>query len=54
MIFDRALRKSVAAPAQSLGGVLSLDSAAGWTGWTSEDAAALSRDRAMKLSAVSR
>lgn len=54
MIFDRALRKSAIAPSQSLGGVLSLDSAAGWTGWTSEDAVALSRDRAMKLSTVSR
>ena len=51
MIFDKALRKS-AKPAA--GGVLTLDSAAGWTGWTSEDAVALSRDRAMKLSTVSR
>lgn len=54
MIFDRALRKRAIAPAQSLGGVLSLESANGWTGWTSEDAVALSRDKAMKLSTVSR
>ncbi len=54
MIFDRALRKSAIAPAQSLGGVLSLESADGWAGWTSEDAVALSRDKAMKLSTVSR
>ncbi|MDE6590549.1 MAG: phage portal protein, partial [Oscillospiraceae bacterium] len=32
----------------------SLDSAAGWKGWTAQDAVALSRDRAMKLSTVSR
>lgn len=50
MIFDRALRKSAPSP----GGVLTLEAPAGWTGWTSEDAAAMSRDRAMKLSAVSR
>lgn len=52
MIFDRALRKRASQP--SAGGILALDSPAGWTGWTSEDAAALSRDKAMKLSAVSR
>lgn len=51
MIFDRALRKS-AKPAVS--GALSLESAAGWKGWTAQDAVALSRDRAMKLSTVSR
>lgn len=52
MIFDKALRKS--SGRRSPGGVLSLESAGGWTGWTAEDAAALSRDRAMKLSTVSR
>ena len=51
MIFDQALRKS-AKPA--VGGVLTLDSSAGWMGWTSEDAVALSREKAMKLSTVSR
>lgn len=58
MIFDKALRKrSVSGDAAHLrggGGVLTLESAAGWTGWTSEDAMALSRDKAMKLSTVSR
>lgn len=53
MIFDRALRKS-AKPAIQQGAVLSLESADGWKGWTSEDAVALSRERAMKLSTVSR
>lgn len=51
MIFDRALRKSVKPAA---GGVLTLESSDGWRGWTSEDAVALSRDKAMKLSTVSR
>lgn len=50
MIFDRALRKS-AERARSMGSVLTLDSA---KGWTAEDAVALSRDKAMKLSTVSR
>lgn len=50
MIFDRALRKS-AGRARSMGSVLTLDSA---RGWTAEDAVALSRDKAMKLSTVSR
>ncbi len=52
MIFDRGLRKSAGRP--SAAGVLTLDAPRGWTGWTSEDAMALSRDRAMKLSTVSR
>lgn len=52
MIFDRALRKSAVKP--SAGGVLALERPDGWAGWTSGDAAAMSRDRAMKLSAVSR
>ena len=52
MIFDRALRKSAVKP--SAGGVLALENPDGWTGWTAGDAAAMSRDRAMKLSAVSR
>lgn len=51
MIFDRALRKS-AKPAVS--GMLTLESPERWTGWTSEDAVALSREKAMKLSTVSR
>ena len=58
MIFDRALRKRSASGGalknRGTGGVLALDSSAGWPGWTSEDAAALSRDKAMKLSTVSR
>lgn len=54
MIFDKALRKRGAGLGRSAGGVLTLDSSEGWTGWTSEDFAALSRDKAMKLSAVSR
>lgn len=55
MIFDKALRKRGGMPQKSAGSaVLSLDSASGWTGWTAEDAVALSRDRAMKLSTVSR
>lgn len=52
MIFDRALRKSAVKP--SAGGVLTLERPDGWTGWTSADAVAMSRDRAMKLSTVSR
>lgn len=51
MIFDQALRKSAKS---TMGGVLTLDSPAGWKNWSSEDAVALSRDRAMKLSTVSR
>lgn len=51
MIFDRALRKRGAA---LQGGMLTLESADGWTGWTAQDAVAMSRDRAMKLSTVSR
>lgn len=54
MIFGKALRKRNGAVQQRSGGMLTLESADGWTGWTSEDAAALSRDRAMKLSTVSR
>lgn len=52
VIFDRALRKraGTSAPAAT-GGILTLERAGGWT---SEDAVALSRDRAMKLSTVSR
>ena len=53
MIFDRALRKS-AGRASPVDGLLTLESARGWTGWTAEDAVALSRDKAMKLSTVSR
>lgn len=51
MIFDRALRKS-AKP--TVGGVLTLDNPSGWKDLTSEDVTALSRERAMKLSTVSR
>ena len=58
MIFDKALRKrggaGDTAHLRGGGGVLTLESAGGWTGWTSEDAMALSRDKAMKLSTVSR
>lgn len=55
MIFDKALRKRSSVPQQGgMGAVLSLDSPAGWEGWTSEDVMALSRDKAMKLSTVSR
>lgn len=48
MIFDKALRKSAKAP---MGGVLTLESS---SGWSSEDAVAMSRKKAMKLSTVSR
>ena len=55
MIFDRALRKRGGTPQKGMGGaVLSLDSAAGFKDFTAEDAVALSRDKAMKLSTVSR
>lgn len=56
MIFDKALRQRSSVPRQSGGSaaVLSLESASSWTGWTSEDAVALSREKAMKLSTVSR
>lgn len=55
MIFDKALRKRSAVPqGHSGGGILTLDSAQGWKGWTSEDVVALSREKAMKLSTVSR
>ena len=55
MIFDKALRKRSREPQKSAGGtVLALDSAVGWEGFTAEDAVALSRDKAMKLSTVSR
>lgn len=54
MIFDRALRKSATTgPGAALGGVLTLDNAEGWDGWTAKDAG-MSRDRAMKLSTVNR
>lgn len=55
MIFDKALRRRSDTPQKSAGGaVLSLDSAKGWKGFTAQDAMALSRDKAMKLSTVSR
>ena len=55
MIFDKALRKRSEMSQKSAGGaVLSLDSAVGWEGFTAQDAVALSRDKAMKLSTVSR
>lgn len=54
MIFDKALRKHSGALYQCSGGALTLESTDGWKGWTSEDAVALSRDKAMKLSIVSR
>ncbi len=63
MIFDKALRKrstletiQVSSPLEPprRPAVLSLESTAGWQGWTSEDVVALSREKAMKLSTVSR
>ena len=54
MIFDKALRKRGGPAPPTPGGVLTLESSAGWEGWTSEDAVAMSRDKAMKLSTVSR
>lgn len=54
MIFDKALRKRGGPAPPAPGGVLTLESSAGWEGWTSEDAVAMSRDKAMKLSTVSR
>ncbi len=55
MIFDKALRKRSDMAQKSAGDIgLTLESTAGWKGWTAEDAVALSRDRAMKLSTVSR
>ena len=54
MIFDKALRKRGEPAPPAPGGVLTLESSAGWEGWTSEDAVAMSRDKAMKLSTVSR
>lgn len=54
MIFDKALRKRSETLQKRSDGVLTLESSSGWTGWTSEDAVAMSRDRAMKLSTVSR
>lgn len=55
MILDRAIHKgATGGPAAALGGVLTLASAEGWEGWTDTDSAAMSRDRAMKVSAVSR
>lgn len=55
MIFDRAIRKGTSTgPGAALGGVLTLDNAQGWDGWVDADNVSLSRDRAMKVSAVSR
>lgn len=55
MIFDRAIRKRASSGVgAALGGVLSLDSSRGWDGWLDTDNASLSRDKAMKLSTVSR
>lgn len=54
MIFDKALRKRGGPAPPTPGGVLTLERSAGWEGWTSEDAVAMSRDKAMKLSTVSR
>lgn len=54
MIFDRALKKRASSsPDAALGGVLTLDNAAGWDGWTADNAG-MSRDKAMKLSTVNR
>jgi len=54
VIFDKALRKRSGTLYRSGGGVLTLESTDGWKGWTAEDAVALSRDKAMRLSTVSR
>lgn len=52
MIFDRGIRKAAGQTPAS--GLLTLDSARGWEGWLDADNAGLSRDKAMKLSAVDR
>lgn len=54
MIFDRALRKRSTWIPKTTGGLLTLENTNGWQGWASEDVVALSRDKAMKLSTVSR
>lgn len=52
MILERMLNKSRDRPGMT-GNVLTLENAQGWDGWV-EDTTAMSRDRAMKLSTVSR
>lgn len=55
MIFDKALRKRSGAAQKSAGSaMLTLERPKGWIGWTAEDEVAMSRDKAMKLSTVSR
>ncbi len=55
MIFEKALRnRGGVRQKRSEGPVLSLESPRGLLGWTAEDEAAMSRDKAMKLSTVSR
>lgn len=55
MIVERAMRrKATYGVGAALGGVLTLDSTNGWDGWMNAENASLSRDRAMKLSTVSR
>lgn len=54
MLFDRALKNSASGgPGAALGGVLTLENADGWEGWTGNNVA-MSRDKAMKLSTVNR
>lgn len=52
MILERMLNKSRDRPGMT-GNVLTLENPQGWDGWV-EDTTAMSRDRAMKLSTVSR
>lgn len=55
MMMEKAIRKRASSGVgAALGGVLTLDSAQGWDGWIDAENASLSRDRAMKLSTVSR
>lgn len=55
MIFDKALRERSGAAQKSAGSaMLTLERPKGWIGWTAEDEVAMSRDKAMKLSTVSR
>ncbi len=55
MIFDKALRKRSGTAQKNAGSaMLTLERPKGWIGWTAEDEAAMSRDKAMKLSTVSR
>jgi HK97 family phage portal protein len=54
MIFDRGLRNRASGTGVGLGGALTLERSTGWDGWIDADNVSLSRDKAMKVSAVSR